>query len=330
MKNKDNLEFYEKGSVEDVRDHMETEMIYANGNVIKRSEMESISSKVKNISVPLGRKPALPPKPPNRLQLTNMKPKGFVHNACVAIFDRKSPQSKKDPAEMSLKERLALFEEKNKSTMPNEEYCGNGGDGQILTPLISRIGTCFVIIFSLNLLIFLYEYIVSSSITISTRAYEDGSNGKSESTMYEITSGFCRKPEDLRNCSKKTEHLANAIASKRAASPRSRPPPPPSKSSLIKNMEVLKPPEEEYKEESQVDVICQLNNGRKGKCDLIFFKKRLFPILHSYNSLHSSFKVISKTENEISHRYIFCMGIAQTYVGGDSEKSDFSYIRLYS
>lgn len=139
---------------------MRTEMIYANGNVIRRNEVESISTKVKNISVPLGRKPALPPKPPKRLELTNMKPKGFVHNACVAIFDRKSPQNKKDPAEMSLKERLALFEEKNKATTSNEEYCRNGGDAQILTPLISRIGICFIIIFSLNLLLFFIKMIM--------------------------------------------------------------------------------------------------------------------------------------------------------------------------
>lgn len=127
LKNKELLGFHKKGLAGDTKDHMETEMIYANSNVIGCSEVDSVYRKVKNISVPSGRKPALPPKPPKRL--------GFVHNACVAIFDRKSPQNRKDPAEMSLKERLALFEEKNKASTPNE-YCRNGGEGQ-------STGTCF-------------------------------------------------------------------------------------------------------------------------------------------------------------------------------------------
>lgn len=66
-----------------------------------------------NIAVPSGRKPALPPKPPNPLRLSLVKPKGY---ACMAITNKKSPPGKKDPAEMSLKERLALFE-KNKSAI---------------------------------------------------------------------------------------------------------------------------------------------------------------------------------------------------------------------
>lgn len=87
------------------------ETIYANSNVIKR-EPQTICV-VKNCAVPVGRKPALPPKPQKIFELNITKSKRFVNNACAAIFDRKSPPSKKDPAEMSLKERLALFE-KNK------------------------------------------------------------------------------------------------------------------------------------------------------------------------------------------------------------------------
>lgn len=132
----------------------------------------------------------------------------------------------------------------------------------------------FIIIFYQN------DYVVSSSITISTRAYEDASNDKSELTMYELVSEVCDKPEDLESCSRKTGHLANAIASKKVASPRSRPPPPPSKSNLSNNMEVIKPAEGENKEGSHVDDIFPRNNRRNGKCDLQNFRnlfcKRMF------------------------------------------------------
>lgn len=85
-------------------------MIYANSNVINCNGSDSVSSN-QNCAVPSGRKPALPPKPkPPKFELN--KSKGFVQTARAAIFDRKSP-SNKDPAELSLKERLALFE-KNK------------------------------------------------------------------------------------------------------------------------------------------------------------------------------------------------------------------------
>lgn len=78
--------------------------------MIKCNGSDGVSSN-QNCSVPSGRKPALPPKPkPPKLELS--KSKGFVQTARAAIFDRKSP-SNKDPAELSLKERLALFE-KNK------------------------------------------------------------------------------------------------------------------------------------------------------------------------------------------------------------------------
>lgn len=82
---------------------MKPETIYANSNIKGHIEPENIPS----IFVPSGRKPALPPKPP-KLELKLSTRKGIVQTKC----DRKST-NKKDPAEMSLKERLALFE-KNK------------------------------------------------------------------------------------------------------------------------------------------------------------------------------------------------------------------------
>lgn len=87
------------------------ETIYANSNVIKQNE--TYENGTHDTSVPSGRKPALPPKPPNPLRLSLVKPKGY---ACMAIINKKSPPGKKDPAEMSLKERLALFE-KNKGAI---------------------------------------------------------------------------------------------------------------------------------------------------------------------------------------------------------------------
>lgn len=90
------------------------ETIYANNTVITCNRLEHSS---KRDSVPVGRKPALPPKPPNRAALILGKPKGFVQSARAAIFDKKSPQGKIDPAELTLKERLALFENKT-ATIP--------------------------------------------------------------------------------------------------------------------------------------------------------------------------------------------------------------------
>lgn len=86
------------------------EMIYANNSVIKCNKSKN---SLKSDTIPVGRKPALPPKPPNRAVLILGKPKGFVQSARAAIFDRKTLHGRIDPAEMSLKERLALFE-KNK------------------------------------------------------------------------------------------------------------------------------------------------------------------------------------------------------------------------
>lgn len=85
------------------------ETIYANSNVIQQNEIiVSINS------VPVGRRPALPPKPPNSLRLSLLKPKGY---SCIAANSNgKLAKIKIDPAELSLKERLALFE-KNKEAV---------------------------------------------------------------------------------------------------------------------------------------------------------------------------------------------------------------------
>lgn len=71
-----------------------------------------LENTVKNITVKPGRKPALPPKPPKRLEMKG-KSTEFVHNTSSAILELRSTPTKQDPAEMTLKERLALFEKKN-------------------------------------------------------------------------------------------------------------------------------------------------------------------------------------------------------------------------
>ncbi|XP_055306773.1 uncharacterized protein LOC129571040 [Sitodiplosis mosellana] len=259
------VEFHTKESGIEMKDHMKTEMVYANSNVIRRSEVES---SVKTISVPLGRKPALPPKPPKRLELKNARQKGFVHNACAAIFDRMSPPDRKDPAEMSLKERLALFEKKNKVntfipkmsqdiSTSGKQLCARNTEDQIMAPLIS------------SATIVENKFEMSSSIMISTRTYEDESNGKSKSTVYELTSEVCDKQlvGDLRSKSRKkqtpvTGQLQNIMDGTRSSLPKSRPPPPPSKSNMSNNVKVSNPPK---KEDSHVEVNCSLNNRRSGE-----------------------------------------------------------------
>lgn len=91
------------------------ETIYANSNVIKRNGC--VESSFNNNAIPAGRKPALPPKPSSRVQTNGTsKTKQLVQTACAAIAPLlKSPPGKRDPAELSLKERLALFE-KNKGS----------------------------------------------------------------------------------------------------------------------------------------------------------------------------------------------------------------------
>lgn len=133
------------------------EMIYANNSVIKCSRMENA---LRNDSVPSGRKPALPPKPPNKAALFLGKPKGFVQSARAAIFDRKSPQGKVDPAEMTLKERLALFEKnKGAALMPKtplamSEQCNQtkikDNCDHLKMPLLSDISTQKLIVVSRN------------------------------------------------------------------------------------------------------------------------------------------------------------------------------------
>lgn len=125
----------------ELKEDIKTETVYANSNVMNCSKVNSNTSK--SISIPLGRKPALPPKPPKHLELTSIKPKGLVHDACASIFDRKSPPNKKDPAEMSLKERLALFEKKNRAiTLIPKTALGistipKNSEDQITSPLIT-------------------------------------------------------------------------------------------------------------------------------------------------------------------------------------------------
>lgn len=82
-------------------------MIYANNKVIILNESHVAHS---NKSVPSGRKPALPPKPlsllePNQKQFMQLIKKDQVTPREESVLDER-----RDPAEMSLKERLALFE----------------------------------------------------------------------------------------------------------------------------------------------------------------------------------------------------------------------------
>lgn len=98
-----------------------SETIYANSNVIHQNEINN-EKIVSNNSVPVGRKPALPPKPPNPLRLSLLKPKGY---SCIAANrNGELAKIKLDPAELSLKERLALFE-KNKDAVLVPETLGN-------------------------------------------------------------------------------------------------------------------------------------------------------------------------------------------------------------
>lgn len=123
----------------------ELEMIYANSIVINgNNDLQYDSHSTKNSSVPFGRKPALPPKPRKCSEANIIKPGGLVNNACAAIFDRKLTPIQKDPAEMSLKERLALFEKNNDATLARtwlgkskHNNLSNSSD-QIIAPLISK------------------------------------------------------------------------------------------------------------------------------------------------------------------------------------------------
>lgn len=133
------------------------EIIYANSNIIKRNEGDGlVENTLNNNAVPSGRKPALPPKPSSRIgtaSLSILKPKGLVQSARAVFFDKspllKSPPGKRDPAEMSLKERLALFE-KNKgsalipkaplamSVSTKQIHCGlNSSNDQAKEPLLN-------------------------------------------------------------------------------------------------------------------------------------------------------------------------------------------------
>lgn len=114
------------------------ETIYANSNVIKRNEGDGLlESSLNNNAIPPGRKPALPPKPSSQVQTNTSKAKNFVQSARAAIFVRnpllRSPPGKKDPAEMSLKERLALFERnKGSALMPKAPLAMSVSTKQIM------------------------------------------------------------------------------------------------------------------------------------------------------------------------------------------------------
>lgn len=97
---------------------MRPETIYANSNVAQRNDGDGLlENALNNNAVPSGRKPALPPKPSSQVQTTSsIKNKGFLQFGRAAVLvEKNSTPNKRDPAEMSLKERLALFE-KNKGT----------------------------------------------------------------------------------------------------------------------------------------------------------------------------------------------------------------------
>lgn len=89
------------------------ETIYANCNIIdKLANDYSLENMYNNNGlngVRIGRKPALPPKPSSQVEMAKK-----MASERTAIFEKepiiKSRTTKRDPAEMSLKERLALFE----------------------------------------------------------------------------------------------------------------------------------------------------------------------------------------------------------------------------
>lgn len=93
---------------------MRPETIYANSTALERNVGDGLMEYTLNRNaVPCGRKPALPPKPSSQVQSSTMKTKGFLQFGRPASFEKNSTPNKRDPAEMSLKERRALFE-KNK------------------------------------------------------------------------------------------------------------------------------------------------------------------------------------------------------------------------
>ncbi|XP_031627314.1 uncharacterized protein LOC116343419 [Contarinia nasturtii] len=219
------------------------ETIYANSNIIKR-EPHNICT-VKNTAVPVGRKPALPPKPQKNFELNITKSKGFVQNACAAIFDRKSPPNKKDPAEMSLKERLALFE-KNKgivclpkatpglSISTKKNGTRNKSDQTIVTaPLITHTS-----IDTLN---------EDNSFVSRKSDYADGINGISsiangqnnDSDKTErIDAESNLRPKPIPNIVNQVENVKVIIQERRRnSSPKSPPPPPPTKHSKHEHFE---------------------------------------------------------------------------------------------
>lgn len=129
QKKTENIDMEAKATISD-ENHSDApskyETIYANSNVLHQNKTIAC-----NNSVPVGRKPALPPKPPNPLRLSLVKPKGY---SCVAANSNgKLGKIKMDPAELSLKERLALFE-KNKDAVLVPEALDNKTEIKISVP----------------------------------------------------------------------------------------------------------------------------------------------------------------------------------------------------
>lgn len=96
--------------------------IYSNTNVLGTGDYANV-----NCTIPFGKKPALPPKPSsqantmkrNRSTTTTTGMTTPLTTGQKAILHLNSEYStQKDPAEMSLKERLALFEQSTQTIKP--------------------------------------------------------------------------------------------------------------------------------------------------------------------------------------------------------------------
>lgn len=107
--------------------------IYA--NVFHQNEIKNEHINVSNHSVPVGRKPALPPKPPNALRLSLLKPKGY---SCITENrNGKTSKIRIDPAELSMKERLALFEKHKDSVLVPEALSNKTHSKKMSVPVKS-------------------------------------------------------------------------------------------------------------------------------------------------------------------------------------------------
>lgn len=101
-------------NIDDLENIYANTQIYANTNMLAMNDYANA-----NCTTPMGRKPALPPKPSS--QANTMKRNRSTTVATVPTVPVPPPppathpngecSARKDPAEMSLKERLALFEQ---------------------------------------------------------------------------------------------------------------------------------------------------------------------------------------------------------------------------